>query len=100
MEPNTDQPKAPESKPDAEGDLKSLPMPELQAKLGSSPDGLTQAEVERRIAHYGYDEISEKKTNPFRKYLNNLWGPIRGCSKRVGGAEELKVKSRRQGTNG
>jgi H+-transporting ATPase len=100
MEPNTDQPKAPESKPDAKGDLKSLPMPELQAKLGSSPDGLTQAEVERRLAHYGYDEISEKKTNPFRKYLNNLWGPIRGCSKRVDGAEELKVKSRRQGTNG
>jgi H+-transporting ATPase len=100
MEPNADQPKAPEPKPGAKDDLKSLPMPELQAKLGSSPDGLTQAEVERRLAHYGYDEISEKKTNPFRKYLNNLWGPIRGCSKRVDGSEELKVKSRRQGTNG
>ena len=42
MEPNADQPKAPEAKPglkpdakpDAKDDLKSLPMPELQAKLG------------------------------------------------------------------
>jgi H+-transporting ATPase len=45
MEPNAGQPEAPEpkpgSKPDAKDDLKSLPMPELQAKLGSSPDGLT-----------------------------------------------------------
>ena len=35
----------PESKPDAKDDLKSLPMSELQTKLGSSPDGLTQAEA-------------------------------------------------------
>jgi hypothetical protein len=38
------------SKPDAEGDLKSLSLPELQAKLGSSPAGLTQSEAERRLA--------------------------------------------------
>jgi H+-transporting ATPase len=103
MEPNAGQSEAPESKPgskpDAKNDLKSLPMPEVEKRLGASPAGLTQAEVERRLAHYGYNEISEKKTNPFRKYLNNLRGPIRGCSKRVDGAEELKVKSRRQGTN-
>ncbi len=37
MNRSTDQPNPPESKPD----LKSLPMPELQAKLGSSPDGLS-----------------------------------------------------------
>ena len=81
---------------DTEGDLKSLPMSELQAKLGSSPYGLSQAEATTRLAQYGPNDIEEKKTNPFRKYLNNLWGPIRGCSKRVDGAEELKVKSRRQ----
>jgi H+-transporting ATPase len=49
MEPNADQPKAPESKPgsnpNAKGDLKSLPMPEVEKKLGASPAGLTQAEV-------------------------------------------------------
>jgi H+-transporting ATPase len=80
MEPNTGQPKAPESKPgskpDAKDDLKSLPMPELQAKLGSSPDGLSQAEAEKRLTQYGPNEIEEKKTNPFLKFLTYFWGPI------------------------
>ncbi len=76
MEPNTDQSKAPESKPNAKDDLKSLPMPELQAKLGSSPDGLSQAEAQKRLAQYGPNEIEEKKTNPFLKFLTYFWGPI------------------------
>ena len=80
MEPTADQPKAPESKPgpkpNAKDDLKSLPMPELQAKLGSSPDGLSQAEAQQRLTQYGPNEIEEKKTNPFLKFLTYLWGPI------------------------
>ncbi len=80
MEPKTDQPKAPESKPgskpNAKDDLKSLPMPELQAKLGSSPDGLSQAEAQKRLTQYGPNEIEEKKTNPFLKFLSYFWGPI------------------------
>jgi H+-transporting ATPase len=51
-------------------------MPELQAKLGSSPDGLTQAEAAKRLAQYGPNEIEEKKDNPFLKFLTYLWGPI------------------------
>ena len=80
MKPNSDQPKAPESKPgrkpDASDDLKSLPMPELQAKLGSSPDGLSQAEADKRLVQYGPNEIEEKKTSPFLKFLTYFWGPI------------------------
>ena len=57
-------------------DLPSLPLPELQAKLGSSSKGLTQAEAQRRLAHDGYNEISEKKTNVFLKFLTYFWGPI------------------------
>jgi len=80
MKPNADQPKAPESKPgskpNVEDDLKSLPLPELQAKLGSSPDGLSQAEAQRRLAQYGPNEIAEKKTNPLLKFLTYFWGPI------------------------
>ncbi len=64
------------SKSDAEGDLKSLSLQELQAKLGSSPDGLSQAEAERRLTQYGPNEIEEKKTNPFLKFLTYFWGPI------------------------
>ena len=80
MKPNTDQPKAPESKPrskpDAKDDLKSLPMTELQEKLGSSPDGLSQAEAQKRLTQYGPNEIEEKKTNLFLKFLTYFWGPI------------------------
>jgi H+-transporting ATPase len=70
----------PESKPgsqsNAKDDLKSLPMPELQAKLGSSPDGLSQAEAQKRLTQYGPNEIEEKKTNAFLKFLTYFWGPI------------------------
>ena len=65
-----------ESNPESKDDLKSLPMPELQAKLGSSPDGLSQAEAQKRLTQYGPNEIEEKKTNPFLKFLTYFWGPI------------------------
>jgi H+-transporting ATPase len=51
-------------------------MPELQAKLESSPDGLTQVEAAKRLVQYGPNEIEEKKDNPFLKFLTYLWGPI------------------------
>ncbi len=60
---------------EANEDLKSLPLPELQATLGSSPDGLSQAEAQRRLAQYGY-EIAEQRTNLFLKFLSYFWGPI------------------------
>jgi H+-transporting ATPase len=63
-------------KPDANDDLKSLPMPELEKQLGSSPDGLSQAEAQKRLTHYGPNEIEEKKANPFLKFLSYFWGPI------------------------
>jgi H+-transporting ATPase len=56
--------------------LKTLPMPEVEKKLGSSPDGLTQAEAEKRLTQYGPNEITEKKTNPLLKFLSYFWGPI------------------------
>jgi H+-transporting ATPase len=44
--------------------------------LGSSPDGLSQAEARQRLAQYGYKEIAEKKINPFLKFLTYFWEPI------------------------
>jgi H+-transporting ATPase len=80
MEPKADQPKAPEStpgsKPAAKDDLKTLPLPEVEKQLGSSPDGLTQAEAEKRLTQYGPNEIAEKKTHAFLKFLTYFWGPI------------------------
>jgi len=69
VKPNAD-------KPETKDDLKSLPMPEVEKQLGSSPDGLSQAEAEKRLTQYGPNEIEEKKTNPFLKFLTYFWGPI------------------------
>ena len=80
MKPETDQHEAPESKPDAKpnpkDDLKSLPMAEVEKKLNSSPDGLSQAEAQKRLTQYGPNEIEENSTNPFLKFLTYFWGPI------------------------
>ena len=99
MQPDADQSKAPEaktsesaeskpkapdtkpgSKPDAKTDpkedLKMLPLAEVEKKLGYSPNGLSQAEAEKRLAQYGPNELAEKKTNLFLKFLSYFWGPI------------------------
>jgi H+-transporting ATPase len=62
----------------AEAQLKDLPLAELQKRLGSSPDGLSQAEAQSRLSIYGYNELAEKKVNPFLKFLSYFWGPIPG----------------------
>src|SRR5580658_8988548 len=80
MKPSADQSKAAESKPastsEAKDDLKTLPMPEVEKRLGSSQDGLTQAEAEKRLTQDGPNEIAEEKTNPLLKFLGYFWGPI------------------------
>ncbi|MGC1878833.1 MAG: plasma-membrane proton-efflux P-type ATPase [Rhabdochlamydiaceae bacterium] len=77
MEPNTDKPKAPVLKnPDVNEDLKSLSLEEVKKKLGFSPDGLSEEEAAKRLTQCGSNEIEEKKTNPFLKFLNFFWGPI------------------------
>ena len=66
----------PDAKPDPKNDLKTLPMAEVEKKLASSPDGLSQAEAQKRLAQYGPNKIEEKKTNPILKFLTYFWGPI------------------------
>ena len=61
--------------PDAKDDLKTLPMAEVEKKLGSSPDGLTQAEAQKRLTQYGPNEIEEKKTNPLLEVPLLFLGP-------------------------
>src|SRR5664279_2671941 len=70
------------NKPDADSnakakdDLKTIPMAELQKKLESSADGLTQEEAKKRLVKYVSNEIEEKKSNQFLKFLSYFWGPI------------------------
>jgi len=78
--PRAGQPKARDPKqgstPAAKDDLKSLPLAEVEKKLGSSPDGLSQAEAKKRLAQYGPNEIEEKTPNELLKFLSYFWGPI------------------------
>ncbi len=66
MKANVDPPKAPESKSeskrDSKDDLKSLPMPEVEKRLGSPAKGLSQAQAQKRLAQHGSNEIKERKT--------------------------------------
>jgi H+-transporting ATPase len=64
------------TKSDESDDLKTLPVKEVEKRLGSSPDGLTQVEAEKRLTQYGPNEIVEKKANPLLKFLSYFWGPI------------------------
>src|ERR1700691_4680218 len=77
MEPNADKLRASVlKKPNANEDLKSLSLEEVKKKLGFSPDGLSEAEAAKRLTQYGSNEIEEKKTNLFLKFLSYFWGPI------------------------
>ena len=65
-----------DTKSDAKDDLKSLPLAEVEKKLATSPDGLSQAEAAKRLVQYGPNEIEETKSNPLLKFLSYFWGPI------------------------
>jgi H+-transporting ATPase len=76
--PNTDAKEdlKPNEQPKSKDDLKSIPMADLQAKLQSSPKGLTQAEAAKRLAQNGPNALKEVKVNAFLKFLSYFWGPI------------------------
>ncbi len=57
-------------------DAQAPPLRDLLARLETSPGGLRQAEAQRRLGRYGYNEIAEKAAHPLRKFLAYFWGPI------------------------
>jgi H+-transporting ATPase len=62
--------------PPPQSDLKTLPMAEVEKKLNSTPNGLTDVEAKQRLTQYGLNEIAVKKTNLLLKFLSYFWGPI------------------------
>lgn len=56
-------------------DLKMLPLREVEKRLGSSPEGLSQTAAATRLTQYGPIEIAEKKTNTLLKFLSYFRGP-------------------------
>lgn len=49
---------------------------DLLENFNSGFDGLTTVEAEKRLENEGYNEIMEKKINPFLNFLSYFWGPI------------------------
>jgi H+-transporting ATPase len=56
--------------------IEDVSLQDLEAQLGASLDGLTQAEVQRRLEKYGPNALEEQKFNPILKFLSYFWGPI------------------------
>ncbi|MDA8095864.1 MAG: plasma-membrane proton-efflux P-type ATPase [Betaproteobacteria bacterium] len=57
-------------------EAKSLSVTAAFERLESSPQGLSSAEAERRLAQNGLNALPEKKTNLLLKFLGYFWGPI------------------------
>jgi H+-transporting ATPase len=54
----------------------TLPIEKLLTILQVTDEGLSQAKATERVGQFGFNEIAEKKTNPFLKFLSYFWGPI------------------------
>ena len=57
-------------------DLSKLSLLDLKKTINASEDGLSRDEAQKRLTQYGPNEIEEKKTNLFLKFLSYFWGPI------------------------
>ncbi len=51
-------------------------LDDLQTDLGTSQDGLSQAEAHRRLSEYGPNELEEETENALVRFLTYFWGPI------------------------
>ncbi len=60
----------------ADVNLQTLPVSEVERRLESSAEGLTQAEADKRLLQHDPNEIAEHTANPFLKFLTYFWGPI------------------------
>ena len=71
MKPNS-------NKPNASPGSKPLLPSEVDKKMAAPPDSRSESEAHDQLTEAGPNEIEGKKTNPFQKVLNSIWGPIRG----------------------
>ena len=57
-------------------EYKKISIEESLNILDTSKDGLAEAEVGKRLEIFGFNEIVEKKKNPFLDFLLRYWGPM------------------------
>ncbi|MGB9736443.1 MAG: plasma-membrane proton-efflux P-type ATPase [bacterium] len=57
-------------------EYKALSVEETLNTLQTSLEGLKEAEASERLKSFGYNEITEKKQNPFIGFISRYWGPM------------------------
>jgi H+-transporting ATPase len=55
---------------------KELSLQETFKLLEASEGGLGESEAKNRLQIFGYNEIKEKKKNPFLEFILRYWGPM------------------------
>ncbi|MGC8704688.1 MAG: plasma-membrane proton-efflux P-type ATPase [Athalassotoga sp.] len=64
-----------ESVQDAKKDYQKMQVDDLLKELNTDPTkGLSKEEVEKRVKTYGYNEVPEKKPNPYLNFAKKFWG--------------------------
>lgn len=53
-----------------------MSLEETLGSLEASEDGLSESEARKRLEAFGYNEITEKRQNPFLEFLSRYWGPM------------------------
>ncbi len=60
---------------DVKTDYQKMPIDDLLKELNTdSNKGLSKEEVEKRVKTYGYNEVPEKKPNPYLSFVKKFWG--------------------------
>lgn len=57
-------------------DLEKKSIDDVFKQFSSNEKGLNDKEIKERNEKYGFNEITEKKVSPLRKFLGYFWGPI------------------------
>ncbi len=57
-------------------EYKKISVEATLKSLEASIAGLAESEVGKRLERFGYNEIVEKKKNPFLEFVLRYWGPM------------------------
>jgi H+-transporting ATPase len=57
-------------------EYKAISTEEALRALETSTDGLKDSEVQRRLQIFGFNEVTEKRSNPVFAFLARYWGPM------------------------
>jgi H+-transporting ATPase len=63
-------------KPRRTSEYKERSLEETLKFLETTTDGIKESEVNKRLELFGYNEILERKKNPFLEFLLRYWGPM------------------------